>query len=177
MTSQYNSWSRTSQSWDIGIQKIYQTLVNTILKKTSRFIMLSFLPGGKFSECLYFLIKRGWYLLSFIKNVGRLAHGLCKHTWRKNKVMIMAAMMGREERLFILSLLKAYYNMKSLKNPTLVTPCEYYYSILREGTGKPATSIFFWNAVFWVFRATFDQCFEADFGQFSGETSSNLWTT
>lgn len=82
-------------------------------------------------------------MLSFIKNVGRLAHGLCKDTWRKNKVMIRAAMMGREGRLFILSLLKAYYNMKSLKNPTFVTPCEYHYSILKVRKGKPATSIFF----------------------------------
>lgn len=61
-------------------------------------------------------------MLSFIKNDGQLGHGLCKDTWRKNKVVIMVALMGREEKLFILSLLKAYYNVKSLKNPTFVTP-------------------------------------------------------
>ena len=61
-------------------------------------------------------------MLSFIKNDGRLGQGLCKDTWRKNKVVIMAAMTGREKKLFILSLLKAYYNVKRLNNTTFVTP-------------------------------------------------------
>ena len=43
-------------------------------------------------------------MLSFIKNDGWLGQGLCKDTWRKNKVVIMAAMTGRGKIIYIVTL-------------------------------------------------------------------------